>query len=165
MNKKQEKKELLIASLMDVRRRVIDLAETCPSDRRSEVFLGTWSLWEILAHLSGWDVVNIAAGNEIQAGKLPIFYQYVDRGWKSYNAVLVEQYRKPQFEDQLALAQSTHDQLIQYLKELPADELWQDHGIRYKGWIVTLGKLLKVLAKDEDIHYQQIKNFLESKHA
>ncbi len=163
MNKNQQKKDILIASQLDVRGRIIDLAEACPPGWRSEVFLGAWSLWDILAHLSGWDVVNIAAGEELQAWKLPTFYTHIDKGWKFYNAILVEQYRKQRYEDQLALAQSTHDLLIRYLRDMPADELWQDRGIRYRGWIVTLGKLLNVEAKDEDQHSQQIKSFLESK--
>jgi hypothetical protein len=162
MNRNIEKKAQLIENLIDVRRRIFELADTCPTERYREIFSGTWSLRELLAHFAGWDETNIQAAREIMDGKLPSFYAFIDKDWKTYNAMLVERYGREELKDQLTVSRQAHQALIEFLQGLPADDLWADRGIRARGWKVTIGRLLEVEAKDEEIHYQDLKAFLSS---
>jgi hypothetical protein len=37
------------------------------------VFLGIWSMVDLIAHRAGWEFTNLTAAKDIQAGKLPEF--------------------------------------------------------------------------------------------
>ena len=41
---------------------------------RDTVFLGIWTVRDMLAHLAGWDYANLEAAKSILAGELPSFY-------------------------------------------------------------------------------------------
>jgi hypothetical protein len=56
----------------------------------------------------GWDTTNLQAIQEILAGQYPTFSQYFDRDWQSYNARLVEQYKKDPFAELLAEVERSH---------------------------------------------------------
>jgi hypothetical protein len=45
---------------------------------------------------------------------------------------------------------------------IPATDLWMDRGIRVRGSKVTIGHLLEDELQDEEEHYFQLKQFLES---
>ena len=99
---------------------------------------------------------------DILAGELPGFYAYYDRDWATYNAKLVTEYGRENFEELVELLRKTHGRLLAALEDLPEEELWKDRGIRAKGWKVTIGRLLEVERDDEEKHYLQLKEFVES---
>jgi len=70
----EEKKARLLNSLLNVRGRILAKASKLSSDDEDEVFLGTWSIKDLLAHLAGWDVTNLEAARDILKGELPGFY-------------------------------------------------------------------------------------------
>jgi len=41
------------------RRKILDAASAPSPEQRDEVFLGIWSVKDLLAHLAGWNVTNI----------------------------------------------------------------------------------------------------------
>lgn len=65
MSRKQE----IIAGLIVARQHILDAIADLPSDKQAEVFLGTWSIKDLLAHLVGWDFTNIEAVTDIRAGQ------------------------------------------------------------------------------------------------
>jgi hypothetical protein len=65
------KKEQVIARLGEVRRKIVAVAASLPPNKQNEIFLGVWSVKDLLAHLVGWDFANLAMAQEILAGKLP----------------------------------------------------------------------------------------------
>lgn len=149
----------LFLKLIETRRNILQAAESLPIEQQRQVFLGSWSARELLAHLAGWDITNLEAAQSVMDGKLPGFYEYVDKDWQTYNAVLVERYGRETFVDQILLAQQTHQQLMDYLAALPAVELWKDRGVRARGWKVTIGRLLEAELGDEEVHLHQIREF------
>jgi hypothetical protein len=157
-----EKKERLLSDLVDVRERILKEASRFPPDMVEVHFLGTWDIRDLLAHLSGWDITNLQATQEIMEGKVPSFYAYYDRDWKSYNARLVEEYKRENLQTQLSLLKDTHDKLIRFLETVPPPEFFKDRGIRNKGYKVIIFRLLEVERKDEEIHLQQIREYVES---
>lgn len=159
MESAERKKVDLISRLVETRQKIFDTAASLSPEMAGEKFLGSWSVIELLAHLAGWDETNIQAGKEILDGALPNFYAEHDRDWATYNAKLAEEFGRETLEDQLALTRQTHKKLIDFLNELPAEELWADRGVRARGWKVTIGRLLEAELSDEEEHYQQLNQF------
>ena len=158
----EKKKAGLISGLRDGRERILALAAALKPDQRDEIYLGTWSSREMLAHLAGWLETNVQATNEILAGEVPGFYEYADKDWASYNALLVDEYAQDDFEELLLVFRETHNRFLEIVEGIPASDLWKDRGIRARGRKVTIGRLLEAELQDEEEHYFQLKQFIES---
>jgi hypothetical protein len=155
-----KKKNRIISDLTEVRRKIIDAASALRPEKQDEVFLGVWSVRELLAHLAGWDFTNIEAVNEILSSKLPSFYQYYDRDWQSYNARLVEKHGKDDFADLISSVEESHRKLVEFLETVPAEEFDKDRGIRTgRRYKVTIARLLQAEIDDEKVHHTQIQDF------
>jgi hypothetical protein len=155
----EAKKEAIISGLIEARRCILTAASDLPVGKQEEVFLGVWSVKELLAHLVGWDYTNIEAAKEIQENELPSFYGQRDRGWRSYNAKLVRAYRRDDFGELVSLVEESHRELTEYLRGVPAEEFDKDRGIRAGRWKVTIARLLEAEIKDEWEHCRQVREF------
>ena len=158
----EKRKADLISGLRDVCESILALAASLNPDQCDEIFLGTWSSREMLAHLAGWLETNVQATNEILAGEVPGFYEYEDKNWASYNALLVDEYARDDFEELLLVFRETHNRFLGIVEGIPASDLWMDRGIRARGSKVTIGRLLEAELQDEEEHYFQLKLFIES---
>jgi hypothetical protein len=158
----EEKKKDLIAGLEDVRDRIFREASAMPPQRRDVVFLGSWSIRDLLAHLAGWDATNLQAAKEILKGKLPKFLTYYDEDWATYNGQLITKYGRKKFSRLVALIEKTQQELIEYLKRVPPEEFDKDRDLRYEGYKVTLAWLLKAELRDEEEHLAQVLKFISS---
>lgn len=157
----QQRKDGIISALRAARRKILDVAYCLPPDRRDEVFLGTWSVEALLAHLVGWDYTNRDAVKSILEGELPYFYDYRDRDWATYNALLVGRHKKGHYAELLNAVESSHRALTDFLATVPAGEFDKDQGVRYRGYRVTIARLLQAEAEDEEEHARQIEEFAE----
>ncbi|MGB3905232.1 MAG: maleylpyruvate isomerase N-terminal domain-containing protein [Anaerolineae bacterium] len=155
----QEKQDEIISGLIEARRQILNVGYALPPDKRDEVLLGVWSVRDLLAHLVGWDYTNIDAVRAILSDELPEFYAHHDRGWKTYNACLVEQHMKDDYVELLSSVENSHRQLIEFLATVPADEFDKDRGLRFKRYKVTIARLIEAEADDEKEHHIQIKEF------
>jgi len=155
----QEKKDKIVFELVEARRKILHVGYSLPEEKQDEVFLGAWSVKDLLAHLVGWDYTNIQAVGELLEAKLPAFYSYYDRDWKTYNARLVEEYRKDDFGQLLASVEASHLELMDFLGTVPAEEFEKDRGIRSGRYRVTIARILQAEADDEKEHHSQIKEF------
>ena len=157
--KEQLKKNELIADLIETRRKIIDITSSFSPTEHDQVFLGIWSIKDLLAHLIGWLEANRKAMKAIRAGKLPEFYAYKDRDWQTYNALLVSKYKRGSLAKLMSTVQISHQKLIDLIQNIPAEEFEQDYGVRFKGYKVTIARLLQAELKDEKVHYTQIEMF------
>ena len=114
------------------------------------MFLGTWSVKDLLAHLVGWDYTNLQAVQEILAGQKPSFFQHYDRDWRSYNAQLVAEYKRDDFSELVAIVEASHRELIDFLQTAPVDEYIRKRRI---------ASLLRTEIKDEEEHHKQVLAF------
>lgn len=158
----EDKKEQVITRLVEVRERIVLLVASLPPGKQDEIFLGEWSVKDLLAHLIGWDLANLAMVQEILAGKLPGFYAHYDPDWRSYNAQLVARHKVDDLTELLSSVWAWHGRLIQCLQTVPAEELGRDRGLRYKGYPVTIAGELEVEIRDEEKHYRQLRSFSDS---
>jgi hypothetical protein len=153
------RKELILHELDESRTGILEVARTLPPDQQYQVFLENWSPADLLAHLIGWDRTNIEAAQELLEGRLPSFYAHIDRDWRSYNAVLVRQHRKDDFGQLILDVSQSHRELLDLLVGLQPSEIVRDRGIRFRGWKVTIERLMKAEARDERQHAQQLSGF------
>ena len=153
----------IISGLIEARRSIVETASSLPPAAQDKVFLGVWSVKDLLAHLVGWDFANIEAAEAILAGRLPGFYAHHDRDWRTFNAGLIATYKRDDFGELLSSVGESHRKLIDFLKTVPAEEFTMDRGLRFKGYKVTIARLMQAEADDEKEHYEQVKEFAASR--
>lgn len=155
----EAKKNRLISELGETRKTILEVASALSPAEQDEVFLGIWSVKDLLAHLIGWDFTNIEAVREILAGELPGFYSHHDPDWKTYNARLVAQYKRDDFADLLSSVEDSQKRLLDFLGTIPASEFGKDRGLRFRGYKVTIQSLLQAEINDERVHHTQVQHF------
>ncbi len=155
----QAKKDTLIANLLEARKNILSAASGLPAKQRDEIFLGGWSLKDLLAHLVGWDYTNIQAVKAILADKVPAFFSHYDSDWRTYNARLVTRYKLNNFRQLVRAVKKSHRDLITLLHSVPAQEFSKDRRLRSDGEKVTIASILQVELGDERVHHQQIVEF------
>lgn len=158
-NRSIEKHNLLL-TLVDVRKQIIDRSRQIDPALVRTPFLGHWSIMELLAHLSGWDLANLEAAEAILAGRLPAFYEHYDKDWRAFNRLLIQRYLVSDFKSMLAAVADSHQQLIAALEPIPAADFFKDNGLRFKGYKVIIGRLLAAEVEDEGEHFKQIDSFI-----
>ena len=153
-------KQELLSAVIKTRNAVIQAASSLSPTAQDTVFLGIWSVKDLIAHLIGWDFANLAAAQNIQAGKPPEFYAHYDKDWKTFNAELVAKYKRDDFEELSALSRDSQGQLIAYLEGVPAEAFQKDFGVRSAmNDKVTIAYLLQADIKDGQEHLKQIREF------
>lgn len=152
-----------MSEMQRVRSELLTEVTALSRKERDTVFLGIWSVRDLLAHLAGWDFANLDAAKSIIAGKLPSFYEHRDRDWQTYNAMLVKKYRRNTFREIHATLRDSQQKLVAYLQTIPPEYFNQDFGVRFRGYKVTIQRLLEADVKDVRIHHQQIVDFFGKK--
>jgi hypothetical protein len=155
----EKDKAALVSALAAVRGRILAEAEALPVQARSQLFLGSWDVSDLLAHLIGWDHANRAAIADVLNGALPGFYTYYSRDWGPFNTMLIARHRKADYAALLAGAGASHGELLAAIGQIPVEELDRDRGIRFQGWKVTIARLLQAEQRDEEEHWQQLRAF------
>ncbi|HWR64493.1 MAG TPA: DinB family protein [Bellilinea sp.] len=153
----QLKKNALIADILATRRDILTASADVPRALRDKIFLGSWSLLDLLAHLAGWDDANRQAVEAIRGGQLPAFYEYAERNWTTFNAKLVSEYRLDDFDALLERVCTTQQNLIEVLNTVPPEDFDRDYQVRFKKYKVTISRLLRAELKDEKVHLSQIR--------
>lgn len=159
--KAQAKKEQLLAELQETRSNILKEAAVLSAKKQEMIFLGIWSVKDLMAHLAGWDYANLDAIKAVLAGKLPPFYGYHGRDWQTYNAMLVAKYKRDSFKEIFALVENSQQELIEFLRTVVPESFGKDFGVRFRGYKVTIQRLLEAEIKDEQVHCQQIRDFFK----
>jgi hypothetical protein len=156
----QEIKDSLISDWLSIRKSLIEAAFSVPAANQNNIFLGIWSIKDLLAHLIGWDYTNLEAIKRVIASELPAFYHEYDKDWRNYNARLVLEFKSENYADLLEAVKISHNKVIGYLTTLPASHIEEDYGVRFKGYKVTVARLLQAEIDDEKTHLKQVQDFI-----
>jgi len=155
------KKEQILSRLIEVRQNIITEASKLSEAQQDQVFLGIWSIKDLLAHIIGWDYTNLEAAKSILQVQIPSFYEHRDKDWQTYNAMLVSKYKKDSFQELLAAVNESQKKLIGFLQTIPPENLNKDFGVRFRGYKVTIQRLLEADVKDVQTHHKQIVGFFK----
>lgn len=157
----QLRKETLLQELQDVRGSILEISASFSQEEAEQVFLGSWSLLDLLAHLVGWDYTNIEASKEILRGDIPSFYDKYDKDWKSYNAGLVAEYKCDSLVEMIASVKKSHSDLLRFIGDLPSEQIFGDHGVRRGKYKVIISRFLEADIQDVNEHLTQIRAFVK----
>lgn len=146
---------------METRQSILAEVSDLSKEQQDQVFLGIWSLKDLLAHLIGWDHANLEAVKSVLAGGVPAFYEHHERDWQTYNAMLVRKYKKGTFRELVARAKDSQEKLIVFLQTVPPEDFDKDFGVRFRGYKVTVKRLLEAERGDEQTHLQQIIDYFK----
>jgi hypothetical protein len=155
------RKDQILSALMETRQNLLTEVSRLSAAEQDQVFLGIWSVKDMLAHFIGWDKTNIQAVKSVMEGQLPTFYEHRDRDWQSYNATLVQNHKKDSFQELLAAVKNSQKKLIEFLQTIPSQDFNKDFGVRFRGYKVTVQRLLEAERKDEQAHLRQITDFFK----
>lgn len=155
----EDQKRVLLDGLTAARSELLKAVRELPVDCADVVFLGVWSIKDLLAHLIGWDETNFQAVQAILSGRVPGFFDAYDKDWQSYNRGLVEKYRKDSLGELLADVEEAQQRLLAYLTLLPASDVVNGKVARPGGRTVTIRNLLRAEARDEAVHLEQVKQY------
>ena len=153
------RKEQVLSDLIETRQNILAELSQLSEEQSDQIFLGIWSVKDLLAHFIGWDETNRRAVKSVLKGQVPSFYEHRDREWQTYNAMLVKKYRKGSCQELLATSRESQEKLIEFLQTIPAEYFNRDFGVRFRGYKVTIQRLLEAEMKDEQTHLQQITDF------
>jgi hypothetical protein len=135
-----------------IRERVLALSP----DDCARPYLGTWSIKDLVAHLIGWDETNVRAVRSLLRGQLPAFYAQHDNDWQTYNARLVRKHGGHLIGTLMRMERQSHSKLLEALEAVPPDKFGADVGVRFRGFKVTIERLISAEADDERAHARQI---------
>lgn len=155
------RKERTIANLIETRQNILAEASRLSDAERDQIFLGIWSIKDLLAHLIGWDETNLEAAKSVLNGKLPSFYEYRDHDWQTYNAMLVKKYKRDDFHELVTALEQSQKKFVDFLQMIPPEQFNKDFGVRFRGYKVTVQRLLEAELEDEQTHLQQIVTFIQ----
>jgi len=126
----EDQKRELVDELAVARRSLLETVGAFPAERLDEVFLGTWSVKDLLAHLVGWDTTNLQAIQEILAGQYPTFFNILT-----------------------GIGKATTPGWWSNTRKIRLRSCWR----RWKGRTITIRNLLRAEASDERQYANQIK--------
>ena len=155
------RKEKIISTLVEIRQNILAEASSLSDSEKDCIFLGIWSIKDLLAHLTGWDYTNLDAIKSVLEGGIPSFYEHHDHDWQTYNAMLVKKHKRDSFKELIATVRASQKTLVEFLQTIPPENFNKDFGVRFRGYKVTVQRLLEAEAKDEQIHHNQITGFFK----
>jgi hypothetical protein len=155
------RKDQVLSALVETRQNNLTAVAKLSEAEQDQIFLGVWSVKDLLAHMIGWDVTNLRAAKSVLEGQLPAFYEHRDLDWQTYNALLVKKHKKGSFQELLTVVKNSQNKLIKFLQTIPPEHFSKDFGVRFRGYKVTIQRLLEAEREDEQTHLQQITDFFK----
>jgi len=99
--------------------------------------------------------------DNVLEGKPPAFYEHYDHDWQTFNALLVERYKKGSFKELVASVKASHIKLVELAQSVSVEQFNKDFGIRFRRSKVTVQRLLEADIKDVRLHHRQIVDFFD----
>jgi hypothetical protein len=120
--------------------------------------LGDWRPRDITAHLIGWNRNILKGCRQIRDGVPPFYYYDGPNDYRIENAASIAKYSSKDRTALLLELKKSKDELVAYVKGLPADEWDHDFGPRhYRGEAATVARSIQSLAGDYATHTQELK--------
>ena len=153
------KKRDVPASLAAARAELLAAIEGLSEEQMTRVpVAGDWTLREILAHIAGWAVWDLAAIRGVLAGDTPDFAAIQDVD--VFNAGLVAEREGWPPSQILGEMEEAHDAMLELLAGLPENEILDEGRFRGPYWR-SLAEWLQVAWEHEQEHAEQIRAWRE----
>lgn len=100
---------------------------------------GTWSVRDIIAHVTWWEEEALQHLPTILAGRRPPRYSVTYGGIDAFNAQMAEQRRELTLAEVLRQRDDTHRRLVDYVRRAPEDQLVRETRFRRRLRLDTYG--------------------------
>jgi hypothetical protein len=100
---------------------------------------GTWSVKDIIAHVTTWEAEALAHRPVILAGGKPPRYSVTHGGINAFNAQMTQRNREFPLAEALRRRDDTHRRLIELVRGLPEEALASDTRVRRRLRLDTYG--------------------------
>ncbi len=91
---------------------------------------GTWSVRDIIAHVTWWEEEALTHLPRILEGKRPPKYSVTYGGIDAFNAQMTEEKRNLSLSEVLKQRDETHSRLIDFIQSVPEDQIAQETRFR-----------------------------------
>lgn len=93
---------------------------------------GTWSVRDIIAHVTTWEEEALTHLPHVHAGRRPPKYSVTHGGIAGFNASATERKKSLTLAEVFAEQEATHQRLLQYLESVPEDLFTSDTRFRHR---------------------------------
>jgi hypothetical protein len=100
---------------------------------------GTWSIKDIIAHVTSWEEEALKHLPHILAGERPPKYSVVYGGIDAFNDLTIDQTRELPLPEVLARRDETHKRLIDYLQGIPEEQIATETRFRRRWRLDSYG--------------------------
>jgi hypothetical protein len=100
---------------------------------------GTWSVKDIVAHVTVWEAEALAHLPVVLAGKRPPRYSVMHGGINAFNALMTQRNRDLPLRDVLRQRDATHRRLLGFIQRVPESECRGDTRFRRRLRLDTYG--------------------------
>lgn len=115
------------------------LAKLTESQIVNEIIMGDWSVKDVIAHISAWNLEITRSIDEVLQRKAP---WYLNKGETAFNIAEVEKRRDWSLQEVLDEWESSFDSLTHRIEEITAEEWNIDTGLSWAdGSAVTMASL------------------------
>ncbi len=145
----------LIAQLDEARaemRRLLADIEAAHIDHQE--LYPTWTIKELLSHITGWDDASIDSMRAVMAGETPL--TPAQRGINPYNASTVSERESLSLEQVIAEWEHTREDFKQAIRDLP-QSLFDKPFVFAWGQNGTVSELVAVFSEHEKEHAEEIR--------
>jgi hypothetical protein len=100
---------------------------------------GTWSVKDIIAHVTVWEAEALAHLQVVLAGKRPPRYSVTHGGINAFNAQMTQRNRDLSLAEVMQLRDDTHRGLVEFVQGVPESECGSDTRFRRRLRLDTYG--------------------------
>jgi hypothetical protein len=118
---------------------------------------GTWSVKDIVAHVTAWEEEALEHLPVVLAGKRPPRYSVTHGGINAFNAQMAQRNRSLPLSEVLRRRDDTHARLVEFLRRVPESECGGDTRFRRRLRLDTYGHYA--------VHTNAIRQWGESRRA
>lgn len=127
------------------------------ADVIESIVTATWSIKDIIAHVTTWEEESLTHLPHILAGKRPPRYSVTHGGINAFNATKTEEKRNLSLTEVLRKRDEIHRRLVEFLRNVPEDQFVRETRFRRRLRLDTYGHYRK--------HAEAIRRWRESHHA
>jgi len=150
-----EEREHLIQQLDQAREKL--RAELVGLDTQIEIY-PTWTIKQMLAHITGWDDATLASLQAHAAGREPAVP--ASQGINFYNAQTVETRQALSYQQVVQEWELTREQLKTVIREMRPEKLAEPLVLPW-GLTGTVAQVVAIFADHEEEHAREIQKFFE----
>jgi len=146
--------DLQVKQFVNARKEFIGALDRFPEDKRDDVLFGKWTLKDVVAHFTGWDIFCVGTLKLLEKGEPASYWGDVDK----FNEEVVEKSKESNWNKIYKQFMKTGEQFIREYSNIPVQ---LQNKLIWPSKSYTPAKLLRInIHHYEKAQLKEIKRFL-----